>query len=511
MDRHPGRHRDFQELLPTALFATFLVVMLPALLVFGALPIFVPSPTAPLSVGLGLGVALLVGVAGSAFWQRQAESAEVNFGELMIWSWMRRRNAEERVATNAHLLGVDTSGRPHRGAWLVREKKLDVLYDLTAALESKDPYTHGHSKRVRRNAVATAEQLGLPETLISELDKAAVLHDVGKIRLSDRILRKPGSLTDEERSLVQEHVEIGARMVALVGSAEVVAAVRHHHERWDGTGYPVGLSSSQIPLPARIISVVDAYDAMTTTRPYRSAFGRERAISTLREGAGTQFDPEVVEAFIAILPDRVRVGAGILGLAFVSRVTLWSKHVGASGLASAVASAGLVAIVGASLLPPGAGPLDRALAEPAQTERSNGSGASDKSSASGDSEGTVSEGPETPVRGPRGPEAGRRSLTAEPGATGLMQEPMVLDGGSDGDEGPAAEEPGGEDPGEEPGGDGPGEEPGGEDPGEEPGGGGDPEPPKPPKHENQGRGPRPTEGDPNPDRGQDCPDHSRHC
>ncbi len=493
--------------LPHAVFATFLVVMLPALIVFGALPVLAPHPTAPLSMGVGFGLALLLGVAGSVYWQRQAESATVTFGELMIWSWMRRKHSEDRISTSAHLLGLDDSGRPRRGAWVVGEKKLDVLYDLTAALESKDPYTHGHSRRVRRNAVATAVQLGLSEGQIHELDKAAVLHDVGKIRLSDRILRKPSGLSDEERSLIQEHVEIGARMVALVGSSDVVGAVRHHHERWDGSGYPEGLTAWDIPLLARIISVVDAYDAITTTRPYRPAAGRERATTALREGAGTQFDPQVVEAFIQVLPERSRVGAGVLGLPFVARMTLWAKRSNAAGLASAVAVAG-IAVIGTSLLPPLNGP-ERALAQPAHTQASRDEPGSEGRSGTKVSprDEPASEDPPPAGEGPsRG--ASRTALSSQSPPSSNAT-PGADDGSGRGGRPGGKPGPGG--PGEGPGG--PGEGPGG--PGEGPGGHGPkPKPPKPPKPgqgESPGKGPRTRNGDPNPDRGLDCPAHSRHC
>ena len=526
MDRRSGQRKDVRAFLPHAVFATFLVVMLPALIVFGALPVFAPHPGAPLSMGVGFGLALLLGVAGSVYWQRQVESEAVTFGELMIWSWMRRKHSEDRISTSAHLLGLDDSGRPRPGAWVVREKKLDLLYDLTAALESKDPYTHGHSRRVRRNAVATAVELGLSDGQIHELDKAAVLHDVGKIRLSDRILRKPSGLSDAERSLIQEHVEIGARMVAFVGSSDVVAAVRHHHERWDGSGYPQGLTAWDIPLLARIISVVDAYDAMTTTRPYRPAAGRERATTALREGAGTQFDPQVVEAFIHVLSERPRVGAGILGLPLVARMTLWSKRNGAAGLAAAVAVAG-IAVIGISLLPSLNVPVERALAQQAHTQTPRGEPASQGGSAT---KASLRAEPDSADRAEDPPPSGAGPAQNVAGTATLGQSsssstaaPEADDGSRSGDRPGGEPGPGGPDegpggPGEGPGGPGegpggPGEGPGG--PGEGPGGPGEgpkpPKPLKPGKGDPPGKGPRTKNGDPNPDRGRDCPAHSRHC
>ncbi|HEX2057672.1 MAG TPA: HD domain-containing phosphohydrolase, partial [Actinomycetota bacterium] len=186
--------------------------------------------------------------------------------------------------------------------------------------------------------------------------------DVGKIRVPDRVLRKPGQLTIEERALVEEHVVVGAWMVSSVGDADVIAGVRHHHERWDGRGYPDGLMGVEIPLYSRIIAVADAYDAMTSTRPYRASFGRDKAVDVLWAEAGIQFDPMVVEAFVAALPTRATV-AGLMALfaapSWVFRkAAVEAKRLGVGNVTPALGALGAAALMGGFI--PGTGaPADK--------------------------------------------------------------------------------------------------------------------------------------------------------
>src|SRR5437868_3232150 len=173
-----------------------------------------------------------------------------------------------------------------------------VVRSISDALEAKDEHLYGHARRVSGYAAAAGRRLRLDTAALEQLALASTLHDIGMIGTPDSVLLKPGPLTDEERACVQTHPERGARMLASVPEMEdVAAAVRHHHERWDGTGYPAGLAGERIPLASRIIRVADAYDAMTNPRPFRDAFGHEAAVARLREEAGRQFDPEVVRAF----------------------------------------------------------------------------------------------------------------------------------------------------------------------------------------------------------------------
>jgi len=176
---------------------------------------------------------------------------------------------------------------------------------LSAALESKDTYTAEHSRAIADNAVAVGAQLGLEGEDLRMLRYAAALHDIGKIGVPREILNKPAPLDPDEQRKVQEHTVIGERIIDPIEFlAPIRQVVRHAHERWDGSGYPDGLSGGDIPLGARIVFACDAYDAMTTDRPYRSAMRDEDARRELRSGAGAQFDPEVVEALLRITAAR---------------------------------------------------------------------------------------------------------------------------------------------------------------------------------------------------------------
>jgi putative nucleotidyltransferase with HDIG domain len=183
---------------------------------------------------------------------------------------------------------------------------------LLAALEARDGYTGEHSRTVMSLAVEVARQMGLPEEEVGVVGRAALLHDVGKASTPDAILKKRGPLDDEEQAVMQEHVEVGAHMVGSVPGLEHLAPIiRATHERWDGKGYPDGLSGEQIPLASRIIHACDAWHAMTSDRPYRKALGRE-TIDELHKNMGKQFDPRVVLALVEIakelhlLPPEVR-------------------------------------------------------------------------------------------------------------------------------------------------------------------------------------------------------------
>lgn len=172
-----------------------------------------------------------------------------------------------------------------------------MLRALTAAIDARDPYTHGHSTRVAEYAVIVARHLGLGEADIRRLHYAALLHDIGKLGVDDRVLRKVGPLTPEERAAMMEHPVIGAQLLEKAGVfLDLLPGVLYHHEWYNGGGYPRGLKGDAIPLDARIIGVADAFDAMTSDRPYRRALTPEEALGRLQAGAGVQFDPQVVAA-----------------------------------------------------------------------------------------------------------------------------------------------------------------------------------------------------------------------
>ncbi len=184
----------------------------------------------------------------------------------------------------------------------LKQSYLESIKTLVSAIEAKDPYTAGHSERVRRYALKIAKVLKLKPEQIEELDYAGYLHDIGKIGISDALLTKPNPLSKEEYEIIKEHPKIGHNILKhahhLAGACEII---KYEHERYDGTGYPNGLGKNKIPIGARIIAVADAYDAMTTDRPYRKALSKEEAIRRLKESSGTQFDPRVVKAFLRIL------------------------------------------------------------------------------------------------------------------------------------------------------------------------------------------------------------------
>jgi HD-GYP domain-containing protein (c-di-GMP phosphodiesterase class II) len=180
---------------------------------------------------------------------------------------------------------------------------LETVTALAAAMEAKDHYTADHADMLAMMAVAVGRRLGLNERELRDLQFASVLHDIGKIGIPGNILNKPDKLTDEEFAVMAEHTIIGERIISAIDYlAPIGKAIRAAHERWDGRGYPDGLAGESIPRPARILFVCDAFHAMTSDRPYRKALPDEVALEELRNNAGRQFDPEVVEAFLGVWP-----------------------------------------------------------------------------------------------------------------------------------------------------------------------------------------------------------------
>jgi putative nucleotidyltransferase with HDIG domain len=182
----------------------------------------------------------------------------------------------------------------------LEESSLEAIESLNATVDAKDPYTAGHSARVQRIALAVAEELGVSAQRLDAVRFGGLFHDIGKIAVPDSILTKPGPLDDEEFAIIKRHPADGAGIVAHFGRLhEAVPLIRHHHERWDGNGYPDGLAGDAIPQEACVVGLADAWDAMTTDRPYRAALSIERAAAEVRACRGTQFSPAVVDAFFA--------------------------------------------------------------------------------------------------------------------------------------------------------------------------------------------------------------------
>ena len=187
----------------------------------------------------------------------------------------------------------------------LEQARLESLAMLAAVGEYHDDETHEHTQRVGRSAARIARALELPELFVADIRDAAPLHDIGKIGVSRGILRKPGALTDSERAVMMRHAEIGAQILAHARSPVLRLAAEiagSHHERWDGNGYPLGVAGERIPIAGRITAVADVFDALTHQRPYKPAWEIGRAVGLILDGAGSQFDPDVVEAFMSLDP-----------------------------------------------------------------------------------------------------------------------------------------------------------------------------------------------------------------
>lgn len=282
--------------LPLVVLATLLVAGLPVLAVWALdLSGAVDSPI--LLAGLGFVAALALARGGRALWEARPASKDILFNELMIWGWLRRFRVERRLSNAVELLGLAAGAQqgeiPRRGP----DDQAQLLENLAEALEARDPYLHGHSRRVARHASMLTKKMGLPTQQVAMIRTAAAVHDVGKLETPIEVLHKPDRLTDEEFEIIKLHSTTGERLVSPIFGAELASIVAHHHERLDGTGYPAGLAGDEIPLGARIIAVADTFDAITSTRPYRSAKPHKLALDILEKEAGRQLDPEAVKAF----------------------------------------------------------------------------------------------------------------------------------------------------------------------------------------------------------------------
>jgi len=205
----------------------------------------------------------------------------------------RVRQLADQVAvalSNARL--IDDLEEMNRGA----------LTALARTIDAKSPWTAGHSERVSELSVRIGSALELDEGPLATLRRGGLLHDIGKLGIPAPVLDKPGGLDGAERRLIQSHVEVGHRILEPVpGLADTLPIVRHHHERWDGGGYPDGLAGEEIPFLARVVAIADTYDALTSKRPYRPGLDVAEAADFIRRGSGTAFDPEISRVFVAAL------------------------------------------------------------------------------------------------------------------------------------------------------------------------------------------------------------------
>jgi response regulator RpfG family c-di-GMP phosphodiesterase len=213
----------------------------------------------------------------------------------------KKRLEEEIVAYRSHLerLVEERTTKLQQAYRILKKAHLDSVKVLVEAIDAKDPYTRGHSDRVTRMSLKIAFQFGFAEDRLESLEYGAFLHDIGKIGIKDEVLQKPGALNSEEYQYIQEHPLIGVKIIeGLDFFKDKIPMIRHHHEHYDGSGYPDGLLGAAIPLEARIIAVPDAFDAMTSARPHRGMMPLQDVLMELEKCKGTQFDPEILEIFL---------------------------------------------------------------------------------------------------------------------------------------------------------------------------------------------------------------------
>lgn len=325
---------------------------------FGILVFGQPNPRPVLATLLSLTTTVFAVAVGVAVWHAQPESEGHSFGDLMLWSWVRRRKAERTLQQSSSVVGLERDGSFRDAGTVELEARRAALADIAVSLDAKSSYTLGHSTRVEEHARNIADELELSVEETDAVAAAALLHNVGNLGIPESLLRKTTELHSEERALIDQHVDLGASLALTSGfERPVVDAIQHHHERWDGTGHPDGLAGEDIPLLARIVGVAEAYDAMTSTRPYRDGLSRAEAIAALREEAGHQFDPMVVEALVATLPSERGIFAAAALPAIAQRrihqTGVAFRRVGSVALSATASTIAIALVLGATVLDSG--------------------------------------------------------------------------------------------------------------------------------------------------------------
>jgi putative nucleotidyltransferase with HDIG domain len=389
------------QYLPLSVAVTVAVTVVPLFAVAQLGP-----PGSPLMVVLHVlatgALSVVIARVLSGLWTRHGQPSDRVFGDLLLWGWIRRAIAERRLDAATREIEAPRAVNGGRGALLRR---------MSALLEARDPYTHGHSRRVARHAERIARQIGLSSGQVGKIRAAALVHDIGKINLPRPILNKAGKLTDAEFALVKRHPGDGAAMVVSLGDPELTSIVRHHHERIDGTGYPDGLAGDDIPLGARVIAVADTFDAITSSRAYRKPRTHKQALEILQQEAGTQLDAVAVDAFVSYYAARRSVGLATV-LAAAPQRLLAGLGGAQSGVAAGVApiaqtacGVGGVALIGACLggaaLPTSSATADRHEAHRQLSSQTSQAGRSGPTSDS--------------------PKVGGRARERDPGAGGNQQ------------------------------------------------------------------------------------------
>ena len=228
--------------------------------------------------------------------------ADLDFVVLSVKKALEKKRLEEEVETyhkNLEKLVEERTAKLQHAYRTLKKAHLDSVKVLAEAIDAKDPYTRGHSERVGRMSLSIANHLDFAEGRLEVLEYGALLHDIGKIGIKDEVLQKPGPLSAGEYQHIQEHPLIGAKIVEEIDFfKDKIPMIRHHHEHFDGSGYPDGLIGEAIPLEARIITVPDAFDAMASLRPHRKALPLQDILVELEKGKGRQFDPKILEIFL---------------------------------------------------------------------------------------------------------------------------------------------------------------------------------------------------------------------
>ncbi|MEE9583052.1 MAG: diguanylate cyclase, partial [Dehalococcoidales bacterium] len=237
---------------------------------------------------------------GVANWPNDGVMKEEIIGRADAALYRAKQTGRNRTCLSSDIMKPET---PLIAAELeARPRSLSIIYALAATIDAKDSYTYGHSRKVSEYAAAISEALKLSQDKITILRSAGLLHDIGKVGVPDSILNKKAPLADDEWKPIKAHPELGVEILRhLIDLVNCLPAIMHHHEHYDGGGYPAGLKGDKIPLEARILAVADAYDAMTSPRPYREQLPSSAAISELKRSSGTQFDPELIDIFCKII------------------------------------------------------------------------------------------------------------------------------------------------------------------------------------------------------------------
>jgi putative nucleotidyltransferase with HDIG domain len=249
-----------------------------------------------------MAVSVSAGVASAPVHGSEAE--DLVRKALTAREWARAAGgARARVYDDGEGHLLDPAERLER---IRRGDHLSTVRALASAVDARDPYAPEHSRAVARSAAKLAREIGLSEERTALVETAALLHDIGKLAVDDRVLSTPHLLTHAERERIQDHPVFGERILRSAGVAEILPWIRHHHERWDGSGYPDGIQAEEIPIEARIIAIADAYEAMTSGRPYQPTLSHHAALRHIELEAGSHFDPSLSSAFVKIMWDEGR-------------------------------------------------------------------------------------------------------------------------------------------------------------------------------------------------------------